>query len=673
MARESEARIACVLVFAAWVVALAPVLLGGRTFAAEPHLAGAVPWYDRLASSIADGHIPEWDDASGLGAAVALEVGRPLVYPPAWLVAALPRPWSIDAMLAAHLLLFGLGAAAWARRFGAEPMGAAIAGSAAALSAAATGMLANDGAICAAAWLPWIGWSADRLAAAGRRRAIEGALLLAVLFGALVLAAGGAAGAALAALLVAVAAVLARAPGRAAAWISIAAGAAAAVLLSAPAWLPAAAAGQLGVGQPAGPVFHPAEIPAVGLALWGALTGGGPARRLAGAAALAIVIAVAMPAAGDAMPAAAAAMVAVLAGLGASQAWAALQRAPRLARWSSAAGALLATLAVGPLAVRAWRMPYESRELIERPPALLASVAATGPLRRRVAWPEKPHRDYREEPPDTGARFGHRRMPRPEQPHRDYRDAPPDTGARFGFAYLPGRDRARDPLLARLWRASSGAAERLVDLFDVELLVLPATVPIPAAMPVVGRSPAGDRVLAENQVRRPRAFVAPSWTWHADEDALLRQLFPVAPDQRRSIAQTHVRLRGTGPAPPRAAPGVGPQPAPPCSIASDRPERVELTCRSTSGGYAVLLDRDAPGWTAEVDGEPAAIVTADLLARAVAVGPGQHAVRFAYVTPGLRLGGVLAALAWLNAVVLALVLRRMRGQPRASVVPIEPG
>jgi hypothetical protein len=648
MARESEARIACVLVFAAWVVALAPVLLGGRTFAGEQHLAGAVPWYDRLASSIADGSIPEWDDASGLGAPVALEVGRPLLYPPAWLVAALPRPWSIDAVLAGHLLLFGMGAALWARRHGAEPMGAAMAGSAAALSAAATGMLANDGALCAAAWLPWIGWSADRLGAAGRRRALEGALLLAVMFGALLLAAGGAAGAALAALLVAVAAVLARAPGRATAWIAIAGGAAAAVLLSAPAWLPAAAAGKLGFGPAsAGPVFHPAEIPAVGLALWGALTGGGAARRLAGGAAAAILIAGVAPAAGDAMPAAAAAMVAVLAGPGASQAWAALQRAPRLARWSSAAGALLATVAVGPLAVRAWRMPFESRELIERPPALLASVAGDGPVRRRVAWPE--------------------------QPHRDYRDGPPDTGARFGFAYLPGRERARDPALARLWRASSGTAERLLDLFDVELAVLPANVTVPAAMPEAGRSPAGDRVLAENQQRRPRAFVAPRWTWHPDEDALLRQLFPVAPDQLRSIALAHVRLLGSGPEPPRTAPGSGPQPAPPCDIASDRPERVELTCRSTSGGYAVLLDRAAPGWTAEVDGEPAAIVTADLLVRAVATGPGEHVVRFEYATPGLRLGGLLAALAWLNAAVLALLLRRMRGQPRASVVPIDPG
>jgi hypothetical protein len=57
----------------------------------------------------------------------------------------------------------------------------------------------------------------------------------------------------------------------------------------------------------------------------------------------------------------------------------------------------------------------------------------------------------------------------------------------------------------------------------------------------------------------------------------------------------------------------------------------------------------------------------------VAIGPGEHVVRFDYATPGLRLGGLLAALAWLNAAVLALLLRRMRGQPRASVVPIDPG
>ncbi|HWM86198.1 MAG TPA: hypothetical protein VNO33_10185 [Kofleriaceae bacterium] len=654
MSRDSQARIAVALVAAVWLIGSAPVLLGGRTFAGEPHLAASLPWYERLASSIGDGHLPEWDDASGLGAAVALEVGRPLVYPPAWLVAALPRPWGIDAMLAAQLLLFGVGAAMWARRLGADSIAAGVAGGVAALSTAATGALAQGGAVCAAAWLPWVGWAADRLAAsAGGRRAIECALVLAAVLAALLLAAGGAAGAALLAPVVAAAALVARAPRRAIAWIALAAAAGGAILLAAPAWLPAALAGRLRPGELAtGAFFHPAEIPALGLALWGALAGPAQVRRLAVAGALLALIAstslaswpdaIAAVVALDGAPIAAVALLAPLAGLGASRAAAALQRVDRLARWSAAAGALLATAALGPLAVRAWRMPLEPRELVARPPALLASSAGDAPVRRRVAWPD--------------------------QPNRAYRDAPPQAGARFGFAYLPGRDRGRDPLLARMWRGSSGAAERLLDLFDVQYVVLPPSVPVPAAMRVAGQS--GDRVLAENALRRSRAFVAPRWTWHADEESLLRDLFPVAPDQRTSVPLGHVRLLGTGPQSTRAPPL--PEPAPPCAIASSRPEEVELTCRARAGGYAVLLDRAAPGWSAAVDGQPAAIVTADLLARAVAVGPGLHQVSFRYSTPGLRLGAALAAVAWLNAAMLALLLLRMRGRDRdgAGVGPV---
>jgi uncharacterized membrane protein YfhO len=131
-----------------------------------------------------------------------------------------------------------------------------------------------------------------------------------------------------------------------------------------------------------------------------------------------------------------------------------------------------------------------------------------------------------------------------------------------------------------------------------------------------------------------------------------------------------VRLLGSGPPSPAAR---APEPAPPCAIESAQPEEAAITCRSRSGGYAVLLDRDAPGWSARLDGEAAPIVTADLVARAVAVPPGVHRIDFRYRTPGLRLGALLSAIAWLNAALLALVLRRLRGHERASVVPIEPG
>jgi hypothetical protein len=75
-----------------------------------------------------------------------------------------------------------------------------------------------------------------------------------------------------------------------------------------------------------------------------------------------------------------------------------------------------------------------------------------------------------------------------------------------------------------------------------------------------------------------------------------------------------------------------------CMIRDASPERVQLRCASTEGGYAVLLDAQAPGWAATVDGVPARIEVADGLFRAVRVGPGVHVVEYRFRTPGLALG-----------------------------------
>jgi hypothetical protein len=66
-----------------------------------------------------------------------------------------------------------------------------------------------------------------------------------------------------------------------------------------------------------------------------------------------------------------------------------------------------------------------------------------------------------------------------------------------------------------------------------------------------------------------------------------------------------------------------------------------------------LSDTLAPGWSAVVDGAPAAIATWQGAFRAVAVPAGRHLVRFDYVPPGLRLG---CALAVLGLVVVAAAL-----------------
>jgi hypothetical protein len=293
---------------------------------------------------------------------------------------------------------------------------------------------------------------------------------------------------------------------------------------------------------------------------------------------------------------------------------------------------------VGVPAARAWGgLGLESRDAIAGRPAMLASVEPA-----RVAWSD----------------------PRPHP----YADAPPDTGARFGFAYLPGRDRARDPELTTLWRRSSGAAERLLDLLGIQLVLVPESVAIPAGMLVHGTTASGGWVLAENQQRRARAFVAPRWSWVADEATALRTLFPDTPGERAPLSMSEVRLLGGGPAaPPRSG---RPVPSPACAIASPFAEEVALDCLAGQAGYVVLLDRFAPGWSAEVDGQPARIERADLVARAVAVARGRHHLVFRYRAPGLRAGAALSLGGWLAALALAIALRRRQGR---SAVPIDPG
>jgi uncharacterized membrane protein YfhO len=75
---------------------------------------------------------------------------------------------------------------------------------------------------------------------------------------------------------------------------------------------------------------------------------------------------------------------------------------------------------------------------------------------------------------------------------------------------------------------------------------------------------------------------------------------------------------------------------------------VEITCESPASGFAVLVDENAAGWSATVDGAAAPVQTADVLLRAVAVEPGRHTIVLAYRTPWLREGVALSLVAWMT-------------------------
>src|SRR5581483_10990340 len=56
----------------------------------------------------------------------------------------------------------------------------------------------------------------------------------------------------------------------------------------------------------------------------------------------------------------------------------------------------------------------------------------------------------------------------------------------------------------------------------------------------------------------------------------------------------------------------------------------KVTVRAAGPGLLVLTDNNFPGWKANVDGEPAELVTADYTFRGVPLGEGEHTVEFTF-------------------------------------------
>jgi hypothetical protein len=222
----------------------------------------------------------------------------------------------------------------------------------------------------------------------------------------------------------------------------------------------------------------------------------------------------------------------------------------------------------------------------------------------------------------------------------------PNMPTAFGVSATPGYDPAIDRRFTHLVDVaeSEHLIPRLLTWLDVEWVVLPPDAVAAAGLPKVGEAPDKLSVLVHNERRRPRAFVAPRWQWTNDDEAVLRG----------EPTPGLVRLMGEG------DDGGFDGPYTPCTVEGRFEEVVTVTCDSPTGGYAVLLDAWAPGWTATVDGAPSEIIRADTVVRAVSLPPGAHVVRFEYETPGLRQGALVSATAWGAWLALLYMARRRR-------------
>jgi hypothetical protein len=316
----------------------------------------------------------------------------------------------------------------------------------------------------------------------------------------------------------------------------------------------------------------------------------------------------------------------------------ALELRRRSWRWASGLAFLSA---VGPLLWSAGTtMPFAPRSVVSERPAVLRALApsATGSDMPRP-------RLFRVEPLRGSGPFASG-----EEVARSYHESlETNTASRFGVAVLPGFLPGESARSRRFGREIFPRMDKLsfVRLLGVEWLVAQSPEKLSIPFEELSRGDEGWALLSAGPVR-PRAFVAPRWRAAASPGEALEAL--AIPD--RSDDPGAVAILLPDPGKPQAT-----GPLSPCSVRVPRPEVVLLECASVNGGYAVLLDEWARGWSATVDGRETDVHLAEGLFRAVPVGPGPHEIVFRYRTPGLVTGATISLISWMAWVALIIATR----------------
>lgn len=144
-----------------------PALVAGRALFWGTPLLQFIPWRIYAKQLLAQGQLPLWNSALGMGAPLLANYQSALLYPPNWLLLGLDVAWGQTLLAMLHLMWAGVGMALLARRLGMRPFAQTVSALAFGLSAylvTRAGFLSIN---AAAAWLPWIVLAADQLAVGG--------------------------------------------------------------------------------------------------------------------------------------------------------------------------------------------------------------------------------------------------------------------------------------------------------------------------------------------------------------------------------------------------------------------------------------------------------------------------------------------------------------------------
>jgi hypothetical protein len=340
-----------------------------------------------------------------------------------------------------------------------------------------------------------------------------------------------------------------------------------------------------------------------------------------------------------------------------------------------AAPAVLALLVIPSAGAGGSTAPFAARAAVSEPP-LWAEAARGAPL----APPQRA--EAASQPGDASAP---RRVFRPAIMHDlDRPHGAPATGSSRAGAALPldeavatlagavaarwgvGAARSEDPARAvahdEVWLAAARDGGALLDRFGIDLAILPETLVVPRGLRALAIR--NGWALVAFPAAPPAAVAVAAASARTNVEALAL-LFPADGKLPRDAIVLAGATTRPAPRPPSAPSRAAPAPIA-CRIARWRPGDIELACRAPSPGWAVISSASAPGWRVEVDGRPAAWVTADVLRRAVEIAAGDRAVRWTYAPPlgsaGLTVSGAAWALLALLAP-LAGATRRPRARP----------
>src|SRR5580700_4854535 len=110
------------------------VILGSHSFFNSDFGLFTYPVIHYLRDSIRRGEIPLWNPLNHCGVPFLAQWNTTVCYPPCWLCALFPLPWSLNCLCLGHLVLAGAGMYSLAHRWTEDSFAASVAGLAFALN-----------------------------------------------------------------------------------------------------------------------------------------------------------------------------------------------------------------------------------------------------------------------------------------------------------------------------------------------------------------------------------------------------------------------------------------------------------------------------------------------------------------------------------------------------------